>query len=134
MAVLDPQPDANGHAQFQFECDTHHLRGFSVRVSSEFAAALGVGPGGHATIQVNEPPEVPDVSLIWSATSHNGPLLGRVREPLTVINTQPDDMVTVIASDGSVRFTTTPTAAPNDGDDGVLRVASPSVVGADTHR
>ena len=106
LAALGPQPVAGGQARFRFECDPKYLRGFSVNVSSEFAVVLGVGPGGHAMIPVAEPSGVPDVSLIWHATSHVRPFLGRIREPLTVINAQPGDMVAVFASDGVIRFST----------------------------
>ena len=99
-----PQPAPSGPARWRFRCDEKHLRGYSVRVSAGFAAALGVAAGGRMMVPVSDPAGAADASLIWHADSHTGPVLGRIREALAAVGARPGDAVTVVAADGTVRL------------------------------
>ena len=98
------QPPAAGGARCRFRCDETHLRGYSVRVTAAFAAALGVAAGGRALVPVSDPPNTADASLIWSADSHTGPMLGRIREALHTIGAHSGDTVTAVAEAGTLRL------------------------------
>ena len=98
------QPPAGGGARCRFRCDETHLRGYSVQVTAAFAAALGVAAGGRAFVPVSDPPNTADASLIWSADSHTGPVLGRIREALHTIGAHPGDIVAAVAEAGTLRL------------------------------
>lgn len=116
---LPAQPAGGGRARHRFRCEPQYLRGYSIRVPAQFAEALGVAPGGRTLVPVQEPAGARDVSLIWRATSHTGPELGRAREALQTLGARPGDTITVAADNGRVLFEPPVQAPPVGGDAGI---------------
>ena len=93
--VIDGR-DHSGAPYWTFRVEARFFDGYSATgVPPEFANALGCGPDDRKRLRIENLPDCPEISLVWSLASTTDASLGCLAEPLTRLGIKPGQRVRV---------------------------------------
>ena len=93
--VIDGR-DHYGAPYWTFRVEARFFDGYSATgVPPEFANALGCGPDDRKRLRIENLPDCPEISLVWSLASTTDASLGCLAEPLTRLGIKPGQRVRV---------------------------------------
>lgn len=98
---------SSGEPYWTFEMHHRYREGYSlVGVPPELVVAMGGDFGCNIRVPVLAPPGARDVSVIWRKTTLTGAEIGRIAEPLRILDPRPGDLIRlVIHTSSGVSFT-----------------------------